>query len=674
MSSLARLAGCAAGALLVATGSSARAVDIPDVGGETLTLDISNTTELAYHFDNRNDTPIDAATQSLNPTQYVDDRYGEWLNRLYLRAFYWRFSLGIRLDSAVYMGTMSRQDAQDLIVDKLGAPDLALENRFGRELHSRYAPVVYPAKLWLGYSQPGLEATVGDFYAQLGRGLVFSVRKMDELAVDTTVRGGRLSADHSFGDVKVAGTVFGGQMNPIRIDLPTGRILTGSGSPMFFLFPEARDYEYYADPSDPQPTIDRATPGYLEDNVIGAHLEAGTSDFVVGLNGAMLFRQSNSAEQLRCLQIEGRPADQCASEYPSFSSPEASRAHDHIRNISGSLRIPPIADSLDAYVEVAGQQMVDGRVFGLDAEGEPAEREPDRSGYAVYANVNVNSGPFTLTFEGKHYESFFALGANINTTTPGFSAPEMGVVTYSQPPTAESIYTEPIGSPDVCNTGARSRIDVRASEHALLYGWVGRYLSYSEIDPTNHECLREPHLRTATWDAAVGTELDADEGSSHAWAWVGARFADRSVPTVANAALPLPTAVFYREAYLRYDLNLHLTGPFSLSSLGFHRRRYEPVAHVSPWHEGENTLSLHWNPHWAASFGYEYQTLEGFPTHYVNGGLQYRSKSNETVLDQITDSVRLYVGQRRAAVRCVGGTCRLYPAFEGAQLELVSRF
>ena len=46
----------------------------------------------------------------------------------------------------------------------------------GRELHSRYSHVIYPAKLWLSYSEPGIEATVGDFYAQLGRGLVFSVR------------------------------------------------------------------------------------------------------------------------------------------------------------------------------------------------------------------------------------------------------------------------------------------------------------------------------------------------------------------------------------------------------------------------------------------------------------------------------------------------------------------
>ena len=30
---------------------------------------------------------------------YVDDNYGEWFNRLYVRARYWKFSMGVRLDS-----------------------------------------------------------------------------------------------------------------------------------------------------------------------------------------------------------------------------------------------------------------------------------------------------------------------------------------------------------------------------------------------------------------------------------------------------------------------------------------------------------------------------------------------------------------------------------------------
>lgn len=660
---------------------AARAVDIYDVGGETLTLDISNTTELAYRFDNRNDPPVDATNQTLQPAKYVDDEYGEWLNRLYLRAYYWRLSFGLRLDSAVYLAPLSRADAQELIVNELGSPNLDLENTFARELHSRYSHVVYPAKLFLSYSEPGLEATAGDFYAQLGRGLVFSVRKIDEVGVDTTVRGLKVSADHSVGDFRVASMAFGGQLNPMRIDYPTGRILTGSGSPMFFLFPKSTDFEYYADPASSEPSVERARPNYLEDTAVGAHVEAGTSDVLFGLNGAVLLRQSNSADQLSCREVEGRPADECGAEYPSFSTPEASRAHDQIANVSGSVTLPPIADVIDGYVEVAGQHQSDGRVITVDAAGNAATREEDLSGYAVYANVNVTAGPATLTLEGKHYNSFYPLGANIDKGNRTFGAPEFEIVTYSQPPTAEAWDVEPIGAPDVCNTGGRAKIDVRIHRDVTVFGWLGHFTSFTEIDASNRECSlgnlfdsADDDHRTDTWDSAGGMKLDGERGKSHAWAHVGARFTDRAVPAINNALLPFESAVFYREGYLRYDLNKHLIGDFSLSSQGFHRRRYEPTILTEPWHEGENYLALNWAPHLAFIFGYEYQTRPGFPTHYFSGALEYRSKSNETVWHQLADTVRLFVGQRRAAQRCVGGTCRIFPAFEGAKIELVSKF
>ena len=134
------------------------------------------------------------------------------------------------------------------------------------------------------------------------------------------------------------------------------------------------------------------------------------------------------------------------------------------------------------------------------------------------------------------------------------------------------------------------------------------------------------------------------------------------------------TTVFYREEYVRYDFNQHISGDFSLSALGYHRRRTEPDQMPDPWHEGENIVALNWNPHMSFIFGYEYQSRSGFPTHYFNGAVQYRAKSDKTIWHQIFNSVQLFVGQRRAALRCVAGVCRIFPAIEGAKLELVSRF
>ena len=52
---------------------------------------------------------------------------------------------------------------------------------------SRYRNNVYLAKAWVTYKAPGVEATVGDTYAQFGRGLVLSMRKVDELGVDVGI-------------------------------------------------------------------------------------------------------------------------------------------------------------------------------------------------------------------------------------------------------------------------------------------------------------------------------------------------------------------------------------------------------------------------------------------------------------------------------------------------------
>jgi hypothetical protein len=693
---VARATVCALGLTLLAS-RTAWAIDVevppcetdPDTGEETcetLTIDISNTTEIGWHFDNRNVTTGELPT-TLKPEEHVDDHYGEWLNRLYLRLFYWKLSLGARVDSAVYFATLDRQDAQDLIVQELGAPRLTLENAFAAELHSRYTSLVYPAKLWLGFKHEGFEATVGDFYEQLGRGLVFSVRKIDEVGIDTTVRGAKLTYKEDFDDVVLDVAAFGGQLNPIRIDFATGRILHGSGSPVFFGYPEVADFTYYVPTFSPgeRETYDaiteRAKPSYLEDNVVGGGIAIGPSQVQFGANTAFLFRQGNSEELQRCIAAlpddpnEADLRDLCRAENPDFGVPEATRAHDQIRNFSGTINVPPIDGVADFFVEVAGQQQTDGRVNAIAPDGSTV-REEDLWGYAVYANANIRGGIFAATIEGKHYHAFFPLGANINynASDRAFGAREYNVVTYSRPPTAESIYIETLGARDNCVSGGRGRLDANLTSELNVYGWLGYFVSWAEIDTNNNTCAYEAELQTNTVDMAAGTEINVEGGESHYWGWIGARLTDREEP------IPLPsggeTSVFYREGYARYDVTQHLGGDFSLSLLGNARRRFEPDQLVEAWWEGENLLALNYNPHLSFIFGYEYQTRpgEGLPTHYFNGAIQWRAKSNDTWWGQLFDSARLFIGQRRSALRCVGGVCRVFPAFEGAKLEIVSRF
>ena len=667
---------------LVGIGGEAAAVEIADVGDETLRIDISNTSTIAYRFDNRNSR---SESQRLRPERRVDDNYGEWLNRLYLRNYYGDFSLGVRLDSAIYFNTMTRLQAQQLVVEELGRPNLDRENGFGRELHSRFTNLIFPSKLWLGYKHKWLQVTVGDFYAQLGRGLVFSVRKLDEVGLDTTVRGAKVRINTKVEDWRVQATVFGGQLNPMRIDFPTGRILHGNGSPLFFGFPETQDFQLYSalGADKFQLVTERAKPSYLEDSVVGGNVTFGPKPIKFEFNTAVLLRSGDSRAQVACTEMDNADVDRCRAEFPAFSSTDASRSHNRVANFSAAIRVPTIDNIIDGYIEVAGQQHAAGRYQTLT----PVEqREDDLWGYAVYANVNINAGPLAFTLEGKHYRRFFPLNANIDLVTPGFGAGEYNLVTYSQPPSTESIYVQYIGAPNLCITGGRARADLTLHDASKVYGWVGHYSSWTEKDATNNNCESktapteadptpaDDNLRTDTWDTAAGGELNLQKGKTHYWAWVGARMTNRAVAEQVSPEIPGLTTAFYREGYVRYDFQQDLGGDFSLTMYGNHRRRFEPDLQAEPWNVGENLMALNYNPHWTFVFGFEYTTQADFPNYYFNGSIQWRAKNNDKWWGQVFDSARLFVGQRRSALRCVGGVCRTFPAFEGGRLEIVSRF
>ncbi|MEP7123794.1 MAG: hypothetical protein ABJE95_22890 [Byssovorax sp.] len=683
---------------LLALLAPARALAVEtELAGKPLVIDVTNTSIINYHFNNRN-------TKDGNISTLLDDDYGEWLDRLNVQVSWWKLHAGVRIDAATFFATPSAARLRDFAT--VAQPTdlqkrIDFENQLYGDLHTRFLRAYYPSKLFVGFSQPGVDITVGDFYAQLGRGLVFSARKIDELAVDTTVRGVKVAADHNFGDFRLAGTFFVGQMNPLRIDETSGRRLHGDGSPLFFGFPSAGDlstYNYDMTTGKPVLSTIPGRPSYLEDTVLGAHVEGGTKRFVLGGNTSVLARTSHTEEYLRC--TGDNPKAVCAHQSPEFdSNNNPALAHNTIVTYSGSLSIPSIAKHGDLYVEVAGQSLRDGHLRSLADGGTPANKDADSSGHAIYASASFNAGPVAVSLEGKSYRNFFPLSANIDTGNKAFGAPEYSLIAYNQVPIVDPTYTEPVsgGSPNVCIDGGRGRVDYRFNRGASVYAWLGRSTSWTEQPGRNDAiCTINEITRTDTWDTAIGTELALEGGKSHVRAWVGARTTSLPVPTEAGPLGGL-TSTFYREGYIRYDLSKHLTERFSLQMQGFHRRRYEPFTYGEAWTEGENYTALQWSPHLSAVFGYEYEykpttgcrssyhDAQGFHAgadlcHYLNGGITFRANvgeqgtPTERVLGHIFDTVNVFVGQRRGATRCVSGVCRQFPPFEGAKLEITSRF
>ncbi len=671
----------ALGAGVWASTTSADAGEIKKVGGESLSIDVTNTAIGDYLFDNRNSPPGQAA-----PSTIVDDTYGEFIDHLNVQVQYWRIRLGLRLDGYVYGGQLDDFDLQQLgkerLPDGTGPERYEYENAFRRELNTRFKNTIYPTKLSLGYTAPGVDITLGDFYAQLGRGIVLSVRKIDELAQDTTIRGLKASFKKSFKDASLSVTALAGQANPLRIDDQSGRRLVGDGSLLFFGFPQSSDFTYY--------TFDNlgtaryvtvpARPSYLEDTIYGLSVEAGPTAVLFGAHASLIQRKSYGDAYAGCTQSEG---ESCESLYPTFATNNVSRLHDLIVTASGSVKFPNIFDHGDLYAEVAVQHNADGRATAIDPATGDVTRVPDLTGYGIYVTGSIRQGPVSLTLEGKHYRSLLPLSGNINSdgaADPTFAAPEFDTVAYNQPPNADTYYQEPIGNPNVCISGGRARVDYKATEGLKFYSWAGFYLSESEVNANNVDCTNDdPTAETLTVDAASGTDIIFEKGKSHINAWVGGRNTSRAEP-VEGVNLGGESATFYREGYVRYDIEKYLAGDFTLAAQGFHRHRYEPTLAPDAWNEGENYLAMKWAPYLSLIFGFEYLGRRGCSADidvgtcfYFSGGAQFKA-AKDSIAEKIFDTVNLFVGQRRGAIRCVSGVCRPFPPFEGAKLEITSRF
>lgn len=653
-----------------------------DVGGQTLTLDVTNTAIVDYLFDNRNDSSAVTAP----PSTLVDDTYGDFIDHLNVQLFYWRFRAGVRIDLNTYFAQLDDRDLQDLAKEQLpdatGAERYDYENGFRRELHTRYLTTLYPTKLFVGYTAPSIDLTLGDFYAQLGRGLVLSVRKIDEVGQDTTIRGFKGSFKKSFKDASLSVTALAGEANPLRVDDQSGRQLTAAGSPLFFGFPKAKDFTFYSFDGTGYAgyTTLPARPAYLEDAIYGLSVEAGPKQVLFGAHASLIDRKSNAESNARC---KAAGAIGCDVAFPTFSTNNLSRLHDLILSASGSVNVPNLWDVGDVYGEVVVQHAADGRATGIDDARQTINVE-DNTGYGLYLSGSLHGGPVTVTLEGKHYHSLLPLSANINADASSdstFASPEFDSVGYNQPPNADSDYQEPIGAPNVCISGGRARVDYAATKFLTAYGWFSFYDSTTEINTQNTSCSTDdPKLETRTFDGAAGADISLEKGKSFFKAWVGARNTSR----VEAAESPNVDGVsdgFYREGYVRYDIAKHLAGDFSLEAQGFHRHRYEPTLSADAWNEGENYLALKWAPRLAFIFGFEYLGRRGCDPDpdtgtcfYFSGGAQYKSPTKDNALEMLFDTVNLFVGQRRGAIRCVSGVCRQYPPFEGVKLELTSRF
>ena len=165
---------------LLATPARAFEFDFPWVDVPS-SFQITSTSVFDYHDDNVN--------------EFVDDDdYYDLRNRLNLDLSVDRFSFSGRLDTNTFFGAP--------------LPD---RNTVNQPYLDRYTP----EKLSASYNGRDLKATIGDFYATIGRGLALNIRKTDQLGEDNTLLGGKVS--YRLGPFEVM--ALSGLSNPANMDL-----------------------------------------------------------------------------------------------------------------------------------------------------------------------------------------------------------------------------------------------------------------------------------------------------------------------------------------------------------------------------------------------------------------------------------------------------------------------
>ena len=624
---------------LVAVTSRARARDVLSIDQKPVALEVTETSIVSQQFDAR----------IAEGEQIQDHGYGSWINRLNVALSWDRFTVGMRLDSSVYWRRPVDQPV--CAPGERGACIAPVQlNNVIRDDSSRYRDYVYPAKLFARYSSKTFEATVGDAYVQFGRGLVLSLRKVDELGIDTTVRGAKVTWTSD----PFAFTLVGGILNPTRIDEATGRALILSRE----IKPDpARGIQ--GDAFGPQPI-------YGSDRVVGAQIQAGRgTPVVLSTHGVRFTRCAPYHFQDNGFVDDGTfktPFGSCApsdtetwiATLPGSATPTIAASEMFLGG--QSIEIPNLWKHGNLYVEAAVQRL----------HHDATPNETNANGNALYAALTTNAGRWTGTLEVKSYRNFYGVtGAVDQSRASAFSG-----VSYTNVPSAELITQDSaFGFFNACVDGGRQRTDYRVTPGLLVYvqgiyaftkseiagggcDEMGRTLSVTGADKTSNR----------VYDGLGGVEWLFDENQSQLLASAGGRDDSK-----ANGDF------FYSEFHAEYTLTKHVVGPYSVELTGRHRFRKEEnqnirVASEGPayWRQGEHYTALKVSPKWVFSQGIEYTTQLGFPTYYFNGAVLYRFSSES--------NIRVFGGQQRGGLKCVSGICRVFPAYSGGRVELTVRF
>lgn len=630
------IAGLSSSVLLLSSGVTAK--DLGTIDGAPYRVDVTETALFNWHGDN------------LNTIKRVDDNYAEWINRFNV-LFAWKaFQVGMRIDSVKYVNapTVSEFQSGYSSTDRTYAEqqlpyryrDTALVQ--GNLRPSTRDPSVWPSKIWVSYIKPKYELTLGDAYVAFGRGFVLNIRKFDEIGADTTLQGAKVVGRVD----KFTFTGVVGLSNPTRVDDATGTKLA--------------DAPVRCDDS----TALRCRDGWAlpwqtwsRDFIGGARAETKIGTTTIGVHAADIHRRA---------RIDDPDApSQLYADDPTFVR--------DVLGVGANVSAPKLSAAVP--INLYGELSLQRRVPFTDST------DAASNGYAAYLAASYTAGPVTTSLEGKHYRAFYPVKLNADKSKyAAFSA-----VQYTANPTVELITQDSL-TDNSCTTGGRARVDVKVTKGYTVFASAAQFANWQQQCGAGPTLGISPKLdevdRHDITDLYTGFDVRAESGS-YLTLMLGTR---REVKEATGD-------FYYREGWLQANGSQVVSGPYSIEVDMWHRNRY---LNGESWREGQTYLSLKYASRGAVIFGHEYSTrgsqinqdpsnkghdilrpLRILPfdvdgdgktdvQHFLNVGGQV--KFGDDVI------LRFLFGEQRAALKCVSGVCRFFPAFAGARTELIVRY
>ena len=475
----------------------------------------------------------------------------------------------------------------------------------------------------------------GDFNVQMGRGMGLSVRKIDEIGVDATIKGGRV--DVRTKPIRAMG--MAGFSNRQNSDFATRQLIPDAGFP-------ARSYTFAPAIGDGFCDVE----GSLDDSV-GNRFWSVCSDFVGGarLEGTLPGRVDLGANY----------------GYIDFGEELTPGVIDeYMHTVGGDVSRARIAKVWDLYVGGMGifrNPNLRGTEFASEGF----------NGYGIYGSNTFVLGTTTLLLEGKHYENYM------------MATQQISLLQYTENPTLEREDQQVPGNYNA--TGGRARLDHTWRDAGVTLFVNTLEYAYAE-NRTENQFDGEDGGRLATHN--YGGLIYRKPHSDFVLQASGGYRYERWLEPQGGSDSTLRRKFPHGEVYISIPVGQSGDMTHSLSVRGEGRwETFVTAAQREVFFRGLFTLGYSLSPWFSVSYLQGVDTEIAVPpgepsltTERCEGGQGSTCRPHlwpgvQVKINLFNSSfIRIFGGRQVGGRVCVNGSCRTLPDFEGVRSELVFSF